>query len=328
MMQFTAVVVTWNSADEVPGLVESIDRHLSRECELLFVDNNSDDGSADVIRTVSPSSRVIALPRNMGFGPANNVGVRAATTEVVALLNPDTLVIDSSLCALAELASKERALFAPRLLNEDGSTQISARAGLASWESALLSVWPGGLMPRRIAIRCEPWRFEERLPAGWISGACLVARRELLLELGPFDERLMLYGEDADLSLRAWQAGVPSVSAADVARVIHLGGRSGSQAFSDVGMQRKIEARWWVVRERLGAARATSDLAMLFVQYASRWLAKRLLGRDTEVQLAWLRAAVRAVRSGQQGVLAPLPGTAASLPHDGPVASDSEASGR
>lgn len=294
---FTAVVVTWNSAEEIPGFVESVERHLTEPPELLFVDNNSGDATVDVIRTVAPASRVIALDHNLGFGPANNLGVREATTEVVALVNPDTLLVDGSLATLADLAAKERALFAPRLLNADGSTQISARPALGSWESALLSLWPRALMPRSVAIRCEPWRFEERLTAGWLSGACLVARADLLRELGPFDERLPLYGEDADLSLRAWQASVPSVSAADVARVVHFGGRSGSKAFSDVGMQRKIEARNWVARERLGKWRANLDFAMLFLQYGSRWLARRITGRDTELQSSWLRAGVSVLRS-------------------------------
>ena len=306
-MDFTAIVVTWNSAAEVRGLVESVGRHLAGSCRLLFVDNHSDDATVEVVREAAPEARVIALERNIGFGAANNVGVRAARTEVVALLNPDTVVLDDSLRALADLGAAEEALFAPRLLNEDGTPQIAARPPLAGWESALTAVWPGALMPMPLRMRCEPWRYEARLPAGWLSGACLVARRELLVALGPFDERLPLYGEDADLCLRARQAGIPCVSAGDVARIVHLGGRSGSQAFDDVGMQRKIEARWWVVNERLGPVRGAYDLAVQALVHASRWLAKRLLRRDAEVQSVWLRAAARAVRSRRPPLPAPLP---------------------
>lgn len=296
-MPFTAVVVTWNSGTEVPDLVESVDRHLGGECELLFVDNASEDDTVDMIRQHSPQSELITLERNAGFGPANNIGVRAATTDVVALLNPDTVMVDDSLRDLAELASSERALFNPRLLNEDGSVQVSARPALASWESALISVWPGALMPKWLRARCEPWRYDERLPAGWVSGACLVARRDVLLEFGPFDGRLLLYGEDGDLSLRAWQAGVPSISAADVARIVHLGGRSASQVFTDNGMQRKIAARWWIINERLGRSRAALDFAFEFLRFGSRWLIRRLLRRDARNEATWLRAAARSIRS-------------------------------
>jgi N-acetylglucosaminyl-diphospho-decaprenol L-rhamnosyltransferase len=305
-LDFTAIVVTWNSAHEVRGLIESVDRHLAGRCQLLFVDNDSGDDTLKMIGKHAPRSQVIPLDRNAGFGPANNIGVRATTADVVVLLNPDTVIVDDSLCALAELASLEWALFEPRLLNEDGSVQISASPALASWQSALISIWPGALMPKRIRAQCEPWRYDERLHAGWIPGTCLVAQRKLLLEFGPFDERLVLYGEDADLSLRAWQAGVPSVSAPDVARVVHLGGRSGSQAFTDNGMQRKVEVRWWIVRERLGLAHAVSDLVMQFLLFGSRWLIRRLLRQDAEIESTWLRAAARAIGTRRPRAPAPL----------------------
>jgi hypothetical protein len=311
-LDFTAIVVTWNSAREIPGLIESVQRHLGEGCRLLFVDNASSDDTLEVIRTLSPQSRVISLPVNAGFAEANNIGVQEAETEVVALLNPDTLMIDDSLGSLAELASRERALFAPRLFNEDGSVQISARPALTSWESGLLSVWPGALMPGWIRRRCEPWRYDERLPAGWISGACLVAQRELLLGLGPFDERLILYGEDADLCLRAWQAGIPSVSAPDVARLVHLGGRSAAQAFTDNGMRRKVEVRWWIIAERLGRARAGLDLVLQFLLFGSRWVARRLLGRDAGNESLWLRAAAGFVRDRSARVPPPLRSSAAA----------------
>jgi GT2 family glycosyltransferase len=296
---FTAIVVTRNSAREVPGLIESFERHLPATCGLLFVDNASTDGTVEAIRRSSSRASVMVLAGNVGFGPANNAGVRAARSEVVVLLNPDTLIVDQSLDSLAEVAARERALFAPRLLNHDGSVQISARAPLASWEAGLISVWPGGLMPTRLRMRCEPWRYERRLAAGWLSAACLVARRELLLEFGPFDERLVMYGEDCDLCLRAWRARVPSIAASDIARVVHLGGRSASQTFTDSGMQRKIEARWWVVHERLGRLRGLCDLWIQAVGHALRWTARTIGGRDTEVNSAWLRGFARAVRAGR-----------------------------
>ena len=297
-MKFTAVVVTWNSAEEVPGLVESIDLHLGDACELLFVDNASTDDTVEAIRTAAPQSRLIGLERNVGFGPANNIGVRAARTEVVTLLNPDTLAVDASLAELASVASRERALFGPRLLHAEGSPQISAFPPLAGWEAGLISIVAGALLPKGLRTRCEPWRYEERLRVGWLSAACLSARRSLLLELGPFDERLALYGEDTDLGLRAARSGIPSVFAPDVARVVHLGSRSGSQAFEDRGARRKIDARRWIVRSRMGRARAAYDMSTQLLTHFTRWLAKRLLGREAEADARWLRAAAASIRAG------------------------------
>jgi GT2 family glycosyltransferase len=295
--RFTILIVTFNSAAELPALVESLDEHLGDRADLLFVENASGDGTAGVIRDLAPRARLIELETNVGFGPANNLGVREAETDVVVLLNPDTVLLDDSITDLAALAGRERALFAPRLLNEDMTPQISAGPPLASLDSALISLVPGRLMPAGLRRRCEPWRFEERLPAGYITGACLAARRELLLEYGPFDERLVMYGEDGDLCLRARQDGVESYSAADVARVVHLGGRSASHAFSDVGTQRRLEARWWVARERLGPMRGWLDLATQFLRHGTRWLGGTVLRRPVEFERAWLRAAGRAIRT-------------------------------
>jgi hypothetical protein len=63
-------------------------------------------------------------------------------------------------------------------------------------------------------------------------------------------------------------------------------------------MLRKIEARWWVVHERLGAGRGILDLSLQFVVQASRWLAKAALRRDTQIHSTWLRVAIKAARAG------------------------------
>ncbi len=296
-VRFTAVIVTWNSATQVRRLIESFHQHVGEGGALLFVDNASDDNTVETIRSVAPASRVIELPTNAGSGTACNVGIRAAATEVIALLDPDTELVDGSLCVLATLALEQRALLGPRLLNPDGSPQISARPLPASWESLLLALCPGPLMPAMLRKRCEPWRYAERLSTGWSSAACLVAQRDLLLELGPFDERIFVYGDDLELGFRARKAGVPIVLAGDVARVVHRGGSAGP-AFAELAThERRIEAYLRLTRERLGPRRGALDLAVNLLGHGSRWSVKRLLRRDADVHAAWLRAGVRALRS-------------------------------
>jgi N-acetylglucosaminyl-diphospho-decaprenol L-rhamnosyltransferase len=289
-MPFSIVVVTWNSERDLPRLIGSIHAHLGPdEYELIVVDSASTDSSVELARELAPEARVLGLEENVGFGIGCNVGTREASGDVVVLLNPDTELIDGSLADLTELARAERALFGARLLNEDGTKQISAFVPVASWEHAAIAVWPGALMPRSLRKRCEPWRFDERLPAGWISAACLAAQRDLFLKFGPFDERMHLYGEDTDLGVRAWQAGIPSVFAPDAARVVHLAGHSGAQRFSDEGMRRKVQGRRWVVREHYGRVRTALDSLAEFVLHGMRWLVKRLAGRDAAEDAAWVK---------------------------------------
>lgn len=289
----TLLVVTWNSRAELPGLLASIDEQLGTGPELLVVDNASSDGSADLVEQLAPHARVLRLNENSGFAAANNIGVTEATGDVVVLLNPDTLLVDGSLEDLAAAARATGALCGARLLNEDGTPQISAHPPVAGWEILASALIPGRLMPRALRDRVEPWRGEGERTVGWISGACLAGTRAVLTALGPFELRLPLYGEDIDLGVRARQRGVAVRFLPQTARVIHLGNRSTVQRFDDLGIERKLRARDWLVRTRFGRARAAYDLAAQAVHFGLRRIAKPLAGRDPAYERIWLRAAGR-----------------------------------
>ena len=289
MRPFSIVVATWNSAAELPGLLDSAHEHLSTPLEWIFVDNASTDGTLELLDRRVPDATVLPLEENRGFAAANNAGVAAARHEVVVLLNPDVVLIDGSLAELAGLAYETGALCGSRLLNEDGTHQISAHPRPGGVAPLITAFWPGALMPAQIAARADPWRVRRRTRVGWLSAACLAGRADVLRGLGPFDERLHLFGEDTDLGIRATQRGVPSLFAPEVARVVHLGGRSTIQRFDDFGVRRKIDARRWVVRERLGPNRAALDLLTQGLTVSTRLAAKLTSGRDASYERAWLR---------------------------------------
>jgi N-acetylglucosaminyl-diphospho-decaprenol L-rhamnosyltransferase len=308
------VIVSWNSAGELPELLRTIQEHLGDAYELIVVDNASTDDSVEVARRIAPNARIVELEANAGYGAGCNAGTRAATGEVVALLNPDLVLVDDSLTELIRLARDEDAIFGPRLLNTDRTWQVSAFQRIASWELATLSFWPGPLMPRALRARCEPWRFERRQPVGWLSGACLVARRSLLLDLGPFDERLHMYGEDIDLCLRAQSRGAPTVFAPSDARVIHIGHKSAGRRFNDRGLRAKIAARAWAVRKNRGRAAAALDWSLQLGIVLGRLAAKGAALRDTSFERIYVREALRRptaiARAGQDTVVAAVHSTA------------------
>jgi GT2 family glycosyltransferase len=293
---FTIVVVTWNSCPELQDLLDSTAEHLDALHEFVFVDNGSHDGTLELLeRRRSSRDRIIAFTENRGFGAASNAGVLAARHPVVIFLNPDCVLIDGSLAELAQLASESEALCGPRMLNRDGSPQCSAFAPYASWESALLALLPAKAMGHKLLRRCDPWRLDERLDVGWISASCLAGPRELLLKLGPFDERLPHYGEDTDLCIRARRTGARVVFAPDTARIIHLGGTSAAKAFDDLGARRQMTASIWIARRRYGPARAAFAIGSLLLQHVTRLAAKRALGGDAEWHRASLRGWVEAL---------------------------------
>ncbi|MDP8956839.1 MAG: glycosyltransferase family 2 protein [Actinomycetota bacterium] len=297
MTDISVVVVTWNSAAELAGLLPTIEEHLPPETEILVIDNASTDGSVDLVRQWRWPATVIMLKENIGFGRANNVGVREAFGKAVVLLNPDTLLVDDSLLDLARLALQTGALCGPELLNADGSRQPSASAIPGGWEVGLTAIFPAALMPERLSDRCEPWRARTYTKVGWLTGACIAAPRAVLRELGPFDERIELYGEDMDLGLRARRSGIESIFAPDVARVVHLSERSAAKRFIDTGTAWKLRNRRLVVRRELGRPRELYDFSAQVLFHATRYAAKTALRRNTQRERNWLAVAFRPLRS-------------------------------
>ena len=84
MPRCSAIIVTYNSAAHIEACVLAL---ASQDCEIVVVDNGSEDGSADFLRDQFPSVNVVALPKNLGFGGGSNAGFRAAKNDIVVLLN-------------------------------------------------------------------------------------------------------------------------------------------------------------------------------------------------------------------------------------------------
>lgn len=294
MGAFSIVVVTWQCAAQLRALVESANRHLPSEVEVIVVDNaSSDDPRAET--ALRPGSRFIALERNEGFGAASNRGVEAATEQGVVVLNPDTVLIDGSLADLVGVALERGALAGPRLLNPDGSPQPSASGppvGAWPWIGALV---PGRLQPPAMRARTEPWRLQRATRVAWLTGACVAAPRQVLRELGPFDPAIELYAEDMDLGLRAAAAGVESWFCPDVCRLVHHGGTSTARRFPDGPQRAAAAAERSVLLRAHGPARERAAWRAARLKLWLRATAKRALRRDAARDWAALRAAREAV---------------------------------
>lgn len=296
-MQIAVVVVTWNCADSLSTLVDSMNLHLEpASVQLVVVDNASDDDPISRAHAWRGDLETVLLPVNRGFGVASNTGVRVAAHDAVVLLNPDTWLVDGSVLELGRAALSLRALVGPRILNPDGTVQPSASAapvGPWPWVRALA---PVAAMPRPIVARTEPWRLRETVRVSWLTGACIAAPRELLLRLGPFDEAIEMYGEDMDLGLRAAAEGVASYFLPDVARVVHVGDASASRRFADRGLSATAASFGDVLLRRYGSTRAHRGLLAEQLRVRVRIYAKRALRRDAAREAAWLQALTAAQR--------------------------------
>lgn len=205
-MARAVAVVTYGHATEIDACLAALGGE-----RVIVVDNDSPDGTADVVARQHPWVELIRSPRNVGFARAVNLALDACEPCDVLLLNPDVVVRPDTVGRLAAAlaADPTAGVIAPRLLHPDGSVQESARS---------FKTVPS-LLARRTALGRTAWgrrtlrqhlgavHTDQAGPVDWALGAALYARREAIEQVGPLDPRFFLYEEDADWCARMWAAG-------------------------------------------------------------------------------------------------------------------------
>ncbi len=203
-----AIVVSYNSG---ASLVDCVTPLLGAPgVAVTVVDNASPDDSLSTVAGLP--LKTIQTGRNAGFGAGCNAGLAAGSAELVLFLNPDALLEPADLERLVEVLDAEPAvgLVGPRMYDGDGTLIPTVRRAQRS-----ASVWAQALFLHRLFPRAR-WANEIDARAAtyeragypeWVSGACMLARRELLERLGGFDEGFFLYCEDMDLCTRLRAAG-------------------------------------------------------------------------------------------------------------------------
>jgi N-acetylglucosaminyl-diphospho-decaprenol L-rhamnosyltransferase len=223
------VIVSYNVRAELAACLRSIVADQPPcPTQICVVDNGSNDGTPQMLRDEWPHVHLIEPGGNLGFARGNNVGIRATASDLVLLLNPDTVVSSGAITTLVDrlMADANAAAAGPRLEDQDGAAELSFGWTLGPIGELRQRVLVG-LYHRRVGpvVRSVERWTREAGARDWLSGACLLVRRADLLAAGLFDERYFMYTEDVDLciSLRALGKTVLFVPEA---RVTHLRGRS------------------------------------------------------------------------------------------------------
>jgi GT2 family glycosyltransferase len=266
------IIVSYNTREDLLACLETIPAYKP-SCEYLtiVVDNASTDGSVEAVRARWPDVHVIALEQNAGFGAANNVAIRASSAPLILVLNSDTLLTAGALDVLCDRLRETGAVAAgPRLVTASGAggrpeisygpmlTPVGEVVQRMRQRAALASGW---MARRYVAHLLSRERFVD-----WVSGACLLVRREAALDAGLFDERYFLYEEDVDFcaALRARGGRIVFTPRAEI---VHRRGRSRLAAGSRADLEYDLShlafyqkhhpawvpwLRWWLkVRGRL-----------------------------------------------------------------------------
>jgi N-acetylglucosaminyl-diphospho-decaprenol L-rhamnosyltransferase len=220
MATVSVVVVSYNALPWLERSLQSVAGH-----ETIVVDNGSADASVEVARR--HRARVIKQ-ENRGFGGGNNTGMRAASGDYFLLLNSDAWVVGDAVERLVEFAEAhpEAAVVGPRLLNEDGTLQRSARGFPSLWRLATEYFFLRKLAPRSTllnALYAGGFEHDEVREVEWLYGAALLVRRAAADEVGLFDESFFMFSEETDWCFRFRAAGW-KVLFFPGAEVVHVGG--------------------------------------------------------------------------------------------------------
>lgn len=281
----SVVIVNWNVRELLRECLRSVrdETRLADGSDVIVVDNASSDGSVEMVRTEFPWVHLIVNDVNEGFAKANNRAFSICRGRYVLLLNPDTVVVDQALDRLVDWmeAHPRAAVAGCRLLNTDGSLQRWTGGSFPNlWNVAshylfLDRLLPSSLRPRPM-YRVSDDASDERVD--WVSGACLVVRRDALLGR-LFDESYFMYAEDMELCERLASYGweiwyTPSTT------VVHHHGRSMSQQSGLVALSPVRAPRTFFARRRSRTTVLLYDLVST-TGFLLRWLA---LGAMSSVQ--------------------------------------------
>jgi GT2 family glycosyltransferase len=229
VIDLVIIIVNYNTRADLDRCLRSL--HAARPVvrhQIVVVDNGSTDGSPELVRQSWPDVRLIEAGGNRGFARANNLAIRATESDLVLLLNSDTVVPAGAIdCLVEELrAHPGAAAIGPRIVDGQDRAELSFGVATGPWADFQQKV------VRRLAglgVRvAQSWiERQTRRPreVAWVTGACLLVRRTDAEAVGLLDERYFMYCEDMDFCT-ALRAHGRQIRFSPAAEIVHYRGRS------------------------------------------------------------------------------------------------------
>ena len=218
----SVVIVNWNGLRFLDGCLSSLFNQSYQDFEVIMIDNGSADGSVEFVKSNFPRTVIIENKENLGFSAANNQGIKVARGKYIATQNNDTVADKnwlSNLVNLAESSESRVGMWAPKILSIKEPSKIDSVGGLI--------IYKDGIARGRGRGKEDKGQFDKVEEILFPSACSALYRKDMLDEVGYFDEDFFAYGEDTDLGLRGRLAGWKAFSAPNAIVYHHYSGSTG-----------------------------------------------------------------------------------------------------
>ncbi|WP_334125584.1 glycosyltransferase family 2 protein [Empedobacter brevis] len=228
-MKLSIIIVSYNAPKHLEICLDSCREALKNvvDGEVIVVDNNSSEIDFEVLQECFPEVQFLLQKENHGFAKANNIGVEKALGEYILILNPDTIVPENLFDSLITFhQSKERTGFiGVRLIDTNGNFHPESKRNIPTAENSFSKLFSRFNDSKRDNYyKLEVGEFETA-PCEILVGAFMFTTRKIYWEIGGFDSRYFMYGEDIDLSFSTELAGYKNYYKGDIT-VLHYKGES------------------------------------------------------------------------------------------------------
>lgn len=235
------IIVSYNVKTFLQHCIHSVQKaKQDLNIELFVVDNNSIDGTGDMVKREFPDVHFIGNDNNLGFGKANNQALKLSRGKYVLFLNPDTLIEENTLRVLFDFMENNPniGIAGPKILNSDGTLQLACRRSFPSPSVALPKLLGlSNLFPKSKTFGKYNLTYldpDDSYAVDAVSGSFMFCRGDLVRELEGFDEDFFMYGEDLDLCRRVQLKNMLVYYVADTTIIHHKGESSKSAPFDSL----------------------------------------------------------------------------------------------
>lgn len=272
-MNLSIIIVSFNVKNYLRDCLKSIFATTNGiTFEVFVVDNNSSDGSAEMVQAEFPDVHLLKNNKNVGFVRANNMAISKSKGRVVLLLNPDTEIIRNSLDKLIHDLETEPGIGAVgcKMLNTDLTLQPSCYHF-----PSLKEIFGLYFLGSRVFSPFKKMSYERKREVDFVRGAFMAMKRDCLEEIGLLDENFFMFGEETDLCLRMKQAGWKVLYSPETV-ILHHRGKSSEQQKDEQYTQR-IRSLLYFFKKHYGKFQWITLRSIIFTGIGLRILFRKII---------------------------------------------------